>query len=236
MGSAFRRSTFVTSRLADFADPKRLATQIGHQPDEWPEVIVKELVDNALDACEGAGRAPKIGIVVTDHSIAGSDNGKGIPAKDVKQIANYATRTSSNAAYVSPTRGQQGNALQTLIAMGHAMSGEPGITLIECLGVRHRITFSVDPISREPRVTHQHEEIDKADGTKITIFLPVSPQAKIDMQCAAVDFGWFNPHLSLSFSKADTDGLTFTHSRPRRDGRNGCRPIRPAHTGTTARG
>ena len=44
-------------------------------------------------------------------------------------------------------------------------------------GVRHRITFTVDPISREPRLDHQTEAIDDAGGTKVTIFLPVSGDA-----------------------------------------------------------
>jgi hypothetical protein len=32
----------------------KLVAQIGHDTDDWPLVIAKELVDNALDACENA--------------------------------------------------------------------------------------------------------------------------------------------------------------------------------------
>src|SRR5262245_24008166 len=46
------RTTFATSRLLDFASEKELIAQTGHDVDDWPLVIVKELVDNALDACE----------------------------------------------------------------------------------------------------------------------------------------------------------------------------------------
>jgi hypothetical protein len=48
------RTAFRTSRLLDFASQKELTAQIGHPPSDWPLVIVKELVDNALDACEEA--------------------------------------------------------------------------------------------------------------------------------------------------------------------------------------
>ena len=216
VGSVLARSTFVTSRLADFASPEELTRQIGHPPALWPVVILKELVDNALDECERAGVAPVITITVGDDSICVSDNGDGIPAKTVRQILNYANRASSNAAYVSPTRGQQGNALQTLLAMGHALTGEPGVTIIESRGVRHRIAFSIDLISREPRLDHQSVAISAAPGTKVMVFLPVPPVARsIELSNAAFDFSWVNPHLTLTFTAQDgDDDLSFEATEP----------------------
>ena len=55
-----KRTTFRTSRLLDFASEKELVTQTGHGTDEWPLVVLKKLVDNALDNCEEAGIAPVI--------------------------------------------------------------------------------------------------------------------------------------------------------------------------------
>ncbi len=46
------RATLRTSRLLDFCSRKELIAQTGHQPEAWPLVVLKELVDNALDACE----------------------------------------------------------------------------------------------------------------------------------------------------------------------------------------
>ena len=51
--------TFRTSRLLDFATRRELTAQIGHTPGVWPQVVVKELVDNALDAAEQAETAPR---------------------------------------------------------------------------------------------------------------------------------------------------------------------------------
>ena len=183
---------------------EQLELQTGHAATWWPELILRELVDNSLDECERAGVAPKIVITVAKDSIAVKDNGGGMTAKVVKQIMNYATKTSSNAAYVSPTRGQQGNALQTLLAMSHALTGEPGVTVIESRGVRHRVTFAVDPISRVPRLDHNTEAIDDAGGTKVTVFLPVSPEDRTGLSNAAFDFSWVNPHLTLSFTHPDS--------------------------------
>jgi hypothetical protein len=50
-----RRTTFSTSRFLDFASIKELTAQTGREVGEWPVVIVKELVDNAIDECEEAG-------------------------------------------------------------------------------------------------------------------------------------------------------------------------------------
>jgi hypothetical protein len=46
------RATFRTSRPLDFCSRKELIAQTGHREEQWPLVALKELVDNALDACE----------------------------------------------------------------------------------------------------------------------------------------------------------------------------------------
>lgn len=58
------REAFQTSRLADFASQKELVAQTGHPVEEWPLVVIKEGVDNAIDACEDAGIAPAIDISI----------------------------------------------------------------------------------------------------------------------------------------------------------------------------
>jgi DNA topoisomerase VI subunit B len=50
-------------------------------------------------------------------SIVIEDNGPGIPAKTIDGVLDYSIRVSSREAYVSPTRGAQGNALKTILPM-----------------------------------------------------------------------------------------------------------------------
>jgi len=107
-----QRTIFETSRLLDFASEKELTAQTGHDPEDWPLVVLKELVDNALDGCEEAGIAPEVSIVVDDQGITIGDNCPGIPAEAVRGILDFSIRVSSRGAYVSPTRGAQGNALR----------------------------------------------------------------------------------------------------------------------------
>src|SRR3954468_2546478 len=143
-----QRQTFTTSRLLEFCSLKELQLQTGHTADQWPLVVAKELGDNALDACEEGGVRPEVMFVVDlgeQPAITVSDNGPGIAAETITAILDYSTRTSSREAYASPTRGAQGNALKTILAMPFALSGgeEDVATIIESRGVRHTITLSV---------------------------------------------------------------------------------------------
>jgi DNA topoisomerase VI subunit B len=126
VGARLERATFRTSRLLDFASVKELTAQTGHPPADWPLVVLKELVDNALDACEEAGIAPEVAVRVGAHGITVIDNGPGIPPAVIENILDFSVRVSSREAYISPCRGAQGNALKTIIAMPFALDGEAG--------------------------------------------------------------------------------------------------------------
>ena len=83
--ATLERTTFRTSRLLEFCSRKELVAQTGHEPDAWPLVVAKELVDNAIDACEEAGTAPEVRIKLTHSSITVIDNGPGIPPETVSR-------------------------------------------------------------------------------------------------------------------------------------------------------
>ncbi len=70
-----QRTAFSTSRLLDFFSKKELVSQTGHQVGDWPLVILKELMDNALDACEEADPSPVIAVTVDKNGIEIEDNG-----------------------------------------------------------------------------------------------------------------------------------------------------------------
>jgi Histidine kinase-, DNA gyrase B-, and HSP90-like ATPase len=95
------RTTFRTSRLLEFCSRKELVAQTGHEPEAWPLVVLKELVDNALDACEEAGVAPEIGVQVEPRAITVADNGPGMPPETITNILDFSSRVSSREAYVA---------------------------------------------------------------------------------------------------------------------------------------
>ncbi len=151
------RVAFFTSRLMEFCTEKELVAQTGHESYVWPLVVVKELVDNSIDACEEAGVAPVISVAIRSDQggkrIIIEDNGPGIPPGTVAGIIDYNVRASSKEAIISPTRGRQGNALKIVLPMAYVLGGKgKGETWIEARGVRHRILFSVNQIRQEPIV------------------------------------------------------------------------------------
>jgi hypothetical protein len=196
------RVAFETSRLMEFCSERELTNQTGHSAHEWPLVVLKELLDNALDAAEEAEIAPVIVVHVDTNSglIIIADNGPGIPAATVHSILDYSVRVSSREAYVSPTRGAQGNALKTILPMGYVLSGERNETLIRARGAAHRIVFRVDQIRQEPVIVHEKSVSPIRNGTRIDIHWPdISHLQSIRSHFLQVasDFCWINPHLTL---------------------------------------
>jgi Histidine kinase-, DNA gyrase B-, and HSP90-like ATPase len=208
------RAAFTTSRLMEFASEKELVAQTGHETHRWPEVIIKELVDNGADACEESGVAPVIKITITTGKdgkptrIVIEDNGPGIPRETVAGIINYNVRISSREALISPTRGRQGNALKTILPMAYVLGGKiTGETWIEARGVKHRILFTVNQIKQEPIVDNIQSRSRVTTGARITVFWP--DEAEIDpddIKGLLSEFIWVNPHLTLVFR---VDGKTY---------------------------
>ena len=201
------RVAFRVSRLMEFCGERELQNQTGHSVWQWPLVIAKELVDNALDAAEEAEVAPEITVIVEPDTIVVQDNAGGIDAKTVESILDYSIRVSSREAYCSPTRGAQGNALKTLLAMGYVLglkSGgdgdAAGVTIIESRGVKHQIEFRVDHVDNQPKIIHNRTPSPVEVGTRIRVHWPderILRYAERSFKELVAGYAWFNPHLSL---------------------------------------
>jgi hypothetical protein len=217
------RVAFTTSRLMEFCSEKELVAQTGHEAHQWSRVIIKELVDNGIDACEEAEVAPVIKVMITTGKsrkptrIVIEDNGPGIPAKTIAGVIDYDVRISSREAYISPTRGRQGNALKTILPMAYVLGGKiKGETWIEARGVRHRILFTVNQVRQEPVVKDLRSSSRITTGTRVTVFWPSemietddeygwrdNDPVEIDHDVISKllrEFIWVNPHLTLRFT------------------------------------
>ena len=149
-----------------------------------------------------AQRAPVIEVIVGPGSISIQDNAGGFAAGTIESILDYSVRVSSREAYVSPTRGAQGNALKTILAMAYVLdrrSGEGDV--IETRGRKHRIEFRVDHVNNQPKLTHTVSPSDIKGGTKITVQWPTSEAllqyAEQQFKELLRGYTWFNPHLAL---------------------------------------
>lgn len=202
--STLERATFTTSRLLDFCNDKELTAQTGHERAVWPLVILKELLDNSLDACEEAALPPRITVSVESDKITVADNGPGMSADTVRGILDFAVRVSSREAYTSPTRGAQGNALKCVLAIPFVLDGQRGRVDIETRGQRHEITFGVDPIRQSPVVSLESPGTQNVkNGTAVRVWWPDSAcselaDAEAQFLQLASDYTLLNPHLALS--------------------------------------
>jgi len=160
------RTTFLTSREMDFLSEKELVTQTGHEIGDWPLVILKEPIDNALDACEDADIAPVIEVTADACGITIRDNGPGLPEKTLAGALDFTVRASSREAYVSPCRGAQGNALKTLIPMPRVIDPSDGRFIAETQSKRHVITCGADPISQRAVIHDDVTELPKCKKSR----------------------------------------------------------------------
>ena len=203
-----KRETFTTSRMLEFTSRKELSAQTGTEPDAWPLMVVRELIDNGLDACEEAAIAPRIRVTVARERIRVRDNGPGIPPETVAAILDFTSRTSSREAYVAPDRGRQGNALKAVLAVPFVLSGEEGRVEIVARGVRHEIRFRVDRIAQKPVIDHRQKAVSVRTGTLVTVWWPKSAWSELaaagaDFFPIAERFAALNPHLSICATWVD---------------------------------
>jgi DNA topoisomerase VI subunit B len=227
MSEKLERTTFATSRLLEFFSKEELRLQIGHGLEGWPVALLKELVDNALDACEATGVAPEVAVSITGDSFAVGDNGPGLPAPTLMRSLDYTVRVSDKAHYVAPTRGQLGNALKCLWAAPFVATGQSQVE-VTTGGQVHTITVGLDRIAQHPTLGHT---IQPADGTvrNGTLMRVQWPQVAslLEGRAAAVfyhsyptarelveQYAAFNPHASFTYAQDGHPPQTWAASAP----------------------
>lgn len=216
--AVLNREVFRTSRELEYFTQKELTLQTGHESERWPEVVLKELIDNGLDACESAGVLPEIKVAVDAKSISVSDNGSGIPESVIASVLDFSVRASSKDAYISPTRGAQGNALKTVVAIPYVLSGcHAGGIEVRAGGKRHVIETSVDRIAQRPVISHGIEDDPVVkNGTFVKVLWPDLAPLKTEaltprfLQLLA-GYSLFNPHASFEIA-SNGEGRRFERS------------------------
>jgi len=172
MKEKLKRTIFEQSRELEFFTEKELEMQIGHDIDWWPVALLREVIDNALDGCENKDITPEIWVEIDDISFTVTDNGTGLSSTVIKKSQDYLKRISDKAYYVSPTRGQMGNALKVIYAAPYVLNGEYGKVEIWSRGLHHIIEISLDRISQKPMLQHSQQKGVVKKGTKFKIHIP----------------------------------------------------------------
>ncbi len=205
MSAILERETFELSRALEFFSEKELTAQIGFNRSLWPLALLKELVDNALDACESANIPPVIQIEQQEDTLIVQDNGPGLPLDVIQRSLDYNIRVSDKTGYVSPSRGQQGNALKTLWAAPFVATGE-SLVVIETQGQRHEIQVDLNRIAQTPKIELLTVgDSDVKNGTRIKLHWSgiarrLEPTPDLNFYMLAYGFHDLNPHLTLTLT------------------------------------
>lgn len=101
---------------ADYFSEEGLIKQVGLNKGWWNQIILKELIDNALDAIEPL-KKKEIHIEINTERLGIYDNGSGIKKDIVKSIYDFNNYVSQNRNYITASRGKQGNGLKTIISI-----------------------------------------------------------------------------------------------------------------------
>jgi hypothetical protein len=168
-------------RIMEYATMDGLTKMTGVTPEMFDIYIIKELIDNSLDACELYNIQPKIKVTVKVKEdflyLSVADNGPGLGEEQIKEIVNF-TRYSGTKYYVKkPTRGAQGNALMTILGLPGILSyvtGKPNSKIIISTQQHtYLIKIIVDKVMQEIKPEITKIEPTRKSGTQISIILPL---------------------------------------------------------------
>ncbi|MEZ0064985.1 DNA topoisomerase VI subunit B [Streptacidiphilus sp. MAP12-20] len=210
---------FSTPRTAEFLERRALQSQTGQVAAKFGDVVIKELLDNALDAAESAGVRPEVGLTVAWRDglvfVTVTDNGPGMPAEVIDRILDFTCNVSDKESLRSPTRGMQGNAFKTILGIPGALEVTAPV-VVEARGLRHELTASRD-LAGGVATRHTQTPSARTTGTSVTVPLPaelvaegtlVTTPRRVKLVTAESAVGWVekyalaNPHARMKVDHA----------------------------------
>jgi hypothetical protein len=110
------RETLERSLAGEYFSHQGLYTLTGLSPSKWDSAILKELLDNALDALNDCDHK-RVEIEFDEEHLTVFDSGPGISTETLESVHDFNIYVSSKHDFRTPTRGAQGNALKTVIGI-----------------------------------------------------------------------------------------------------------------------
>jgi DNA topoisomerase VI subunit B len=197
-----------------------LQTLSGVSAEELDKFIVKELVDNALDAGDEqhSGPCPIVPVSSTVKDgmleLRVSDNAFGVNEEAIQKIADLTRKYSSRFGYKYPTRGSMGHAWKIILGATHALwknasnKNQPEYPIIIYNHeTRNQYVLRLE-YDEEARVVLDksvvvEEEVGEPTGTTVTVRLPLyRPEwANSNRHLGTIfEFALFNPHVLLTYN------------------------------------
>lgn len=217
---------FSFNREFDFVRFEGLLLATGRPPHEWDIYILKELIDNALDADDAEwnddpSKAPDINVRIEYIRVAkrrsqqlfvSVSNRSLFPVAHLDEI--FATRryTSKKAFFKHLTRGSLGNALKTLLGIPYALRQRvasdwaPDLNplALYCDGKKYLPRYLIDSTDQTIQFSCVTEPGKTVTGTEIGIgidhFEQETPRTLADLTRLAERYHLCNPHAQFSWT------------------------------------
>jgi len=219
------RSILSRSLISDYFSITQLPRKLGAEIDSLPLALIKELVENSLDACEEEGIKPEIKVAVQkidDYLVLRvEDNGPGLRSEAVEKIIDFSRFHSSRHFYKYPTRGAFGNAYKCIIASHYVVADELGIPPIEnplriiSRGFEYDVGFNRE---NERATVKTFKSNVSTVGTIVSLKLPIlkpdwlKSEQYVDL---IENFSTFNPHSTFIVTTPnDGKGLQYVATSP----------------------
>ena len=182
--------------------------------------MVKEAVDNSLDACEEAGILPEISVEISQTGektfrCAVEDNGPGILDTQIGKIFGKLLY-GSKFHKLSQSRGQQGIGISAAGMYGQLTTGKP-VRILSRTGKRkdaHEFLLTIDTTRNKPEIHDSKIATwEKDHGTRVEIEMEARYQKgirSVDMYLKQTAIA--NPHLTLHFTDPADESVTYERS------------------------
>jgi len=211
---------FSFNREFDFVRLERLCRTTGRSAHEWDLYIVKELIDNALDADEGLWQSdpqqtPGLKIRVeyaAKQLFVEVSNRSVFPADLIPEIFATQQYTSRKAFIKGLTRGALGNALKTLLGIPYALrnrvasdwSPDQKPLAIICGNQEYLPIYRVDTTQQTIEFDCLAKPYKQTEGTTIRVALDYFEQEKprtlAEVKCLAEQYHLCNPHVAFDWT------------------------------------
>ncbi|MEM3553633.1 MAG: ATP-binding protein [Candidatus Bathyarchaeia archaeon] len=103
-------------RDQDYFSEKGIGELIGFRSDDWPLVVIKELIDNALDSVDEAGGERTVRVTTSSSGLSVNDSGPGLTQETLKLVYDF-TKYTSSKFFRTVSRGQLGHGLKVVIGI-----------------------------------------------------------------------------------------------------------------------
>jgi DNA topoisomerase-6 subunit B len=182
--------------------------------------VVKEAVDNSLDACEEAGILPEISVELIDlgndrFRVIVEDNGPGIPKKQIPLV--FAKLLYGSKFHkLAQSRGQQGIGISAAVMYSQLTTGKPS-KITSRIGGKdeaHYYELHINIATNSPDIIKDESvKWEKEHGVKIELDLEATYQAgnqSVDQYLKQTAIT--NPHVTIIYTNPKAEQIIFARA------------------------